>query len=60
MRRTRPELFEKAANLEDFLNQRQVLLGKGPVYLTGYRAPLRRVVPEGMQILPIDVVDDGG
>lgn len=60
MRRTRPEVFEKAASLEDFLNQRQALLGKDPVYLTGYGAPLRKVIPEGMQVLPADVVDDGG
>ncbi len=60
MRRTRPDLFERAASLEDLLNQRRALLGKDPVYLTRFNRPLRRVAPGGLQVLPADEFDDGG
>ncbi|MEV0584060.1 phosphoadenosine phosphosulfate reductase [Nonomuraea sp. NPDC050310] len=56
MRRTDPDLFEKAADLEDLLNERRHRLGKDNVYLTRYGAAhgqgLRRVVPEGRDPLP--------
>ena len=60
MRRTRPALFEKAASLEDLLNRRRTLRGKDPVFLTRFNTPLRRLVPAGMQALPLDEFDDGG
>lgn len=58
MRRDEPELFERAAALEDLLNERRDTLGKDHVYLTRFGAPLRRVIPEGVETLPL--VDDHG
>lgn len=56
-----PELFAKACQLEDTLNERRAVLGKDPVYLTRFNKPLRHVVDEGVQLLPlIDEHDDGG
>ncbi|MFI6594919.1 phosphoadenosine phosphosulfate reductase [Nonomuraea sp. NPDC050536] len=52
MRRDEAELFEKACNLEDLLNERRDELGKDHVYLTRFGAPLRQVVPEGADLLP--------
>ncbi|MER7076613.1 hypothetical protein SAMN02982929_05326 [Saccharopolyspora kobensis] len=52
-----PELFDRATHLEDTLNRRRAALGKDPVYLTRYGKPLRHVVDEGVQLLPL--VDDG-
>jgi hypothetical protein len=61
LRRTRPDLFDKACALEEHLSQRNVTLGKGPVYLTDYRTPLRRLVPAGLQTLDdLDEIEDGG
>lgn len=58
MRRDEPELFEKAADLEDLLNERRDELGKDHVYLTRYGAPLRDVIPEGAALLPFANSDD--
>lgn len=52
MRRDRPELFEKAAWLEDLLNERRDLLGKDHVYLTRFGKPLRQAVGEAHTQLP--------
>ncbi|MFD3684537.1 phosphoadenosine phosphosulfate reductase [Nocardiopsis sp. NPDC058631] len=63
MRRERPGLFDKACALEDLLNERRDTLGKDHVYLTRHGAPLRQVVPEGMDTLPFpddDASCDGG
>lgn len=57
MRRDEPELFDKAAHLEDTLNARRAALGKDRVYLTRFAAPLRDVVPVGVETLPF--ADDG-
>lgn len=59
MRRDEPELFEKAAELEDTLNARRDALGKDRVYLTRFAAPLRDVVPVGVHTLPFADSDDG-
>ena len=58
MRIEEPELFEKAAALEDLLNDRRDTLGKDHVYLTRFATPLRDVIPEGAQLLPF--ADDEG
>lgn len=62
MRREEPDLFEKSAALEDLLNERRDQLGKDHVYLTRFGAPLRRVIPEGVETLPLadDASCDGG
>lgn len=44
MARDEPELFEKAARLEDVVLERQARLGKPPLYLTGFGAPIREVI----------------
>jgi len=64
MRRDEPELFEKAAQLEDTLNERRERLGKDHVYLTRFAQPLREAIPEAADMLPIfapdtDTCDEG-
>lgn len=58
MRVDEPELFERAAALEELLNTRRSTLGKDPVYLTRFARPLREVVPAGTQALPL-LFDNG-
>lgn len=45
LRRTQPELFEHACQLEDQLVERRARLGKDPAYLTGLGRPLRQAIP---------------
>ncbi|MFD6434304.1 phosphoadenosine phosphosulfate reductase [Streptomyces venezuelae] len=59
MRRTEPDLFAKACQLEDLLNERRDLLGKDHVYLTRFGQPLRKAIPEGVDTLPLDEFDTG-
>lgn len=59
MRRTEPELFEKACQLEDTLNRRRDALGKDHVYLTRFGRPLHQAIPEGVDTLPFDEFDSG-
>jgi hypothetical protein len=63
MRRDDPDLFEKAADLEDMLSVRRAGLGKDRVYLTRYGAehslPLREVIPAGRDLLPLLGDEDG-
>lgn len=44
LRRDRPDLFEKAAEIEDTLNARRRKRDKPPVYLTDRRIPLRQAI----------------
>ena len=45
--------------LEDTLNERRAMLGKDPVYLTRFNAPLREAIPAAQTMLPIfDVSPD--
>lgn len=53
MRIETPELFDKACELEDLLNERREDLGKDPVYLTRFNKPLRDTVDAGAQFLPL-------
>lgn len=57
LRRTQPELFDKACTLEDTLVDRRRRLGRDPAYLTGLGRPLRQAIPAGVDVLPFD--DDG-
>ncbi len=57
MRVDEPQLFERAAALEDLLNARRDERGKDHVYLTRFARPLREVVPAGVQALPFDLTD---
>jgi hypothetical protein len=43
LRRDQPELFARACQLEDLLNQRRTALGKHPVWLTGLNRPLHTI-----------------
>ncbi|MDM4721833.1 phosphoadenosine phosphosulfate reductase [Micromonospora sp. WMMA1363] len=52
MRRDRPGLFARACHLESLLNERRDVLGKDPVYLTRFNAPLGRAVGEAGPMLP--------
>ncbi|MFJ4677131.1 phosphoadenosine phosphosulfate reductase [Kitasatospora sp. NPDC088783] len=60
MRRSEPELFEKACRLEELLNERRDRLGKDHVFLTRFGRPLRRAIPDGVDTLfDLDQLDDG-
>lgn len=55
--RERPDLFDRAADLEDTLNERRDTLGKDHVYLTRFGVPLREAIDTDQELLPL--VDDG-
>jgi hypothetical protein len=64
MRRDEPELFDKAADLEDLLNERRDMLGKDRVYLTRFGRPLRDCIGPAQDTLfdqspDIDSCDEG-
>lgn len=58
-RRNTPELFEKSCQLEETLNVRRAELGKDPVYLTRFNKPLRKAIPDGVDLLPMFDEADG-
>jgi hypothetical protein len=58
MRHDEPALFDRCVELERVLNARRKMLGRDPVYLTRYGAPLDHVVPAG--VVPLPLADDGG
>lgn len=62
MARDEPELFEKAARLEDRLIKMQTDVGKGPVFLTDAMIPLREAFAgtEDQRLLPGLGDCDGG
>lgn len=53
LERESPDQFAKACHLEDTLNARRARLGKDPVYLTRFAAPLRSVTDTGQPLLPM-------
>jgi hypothetical protein len=64
MRRDEPELFDKAADLEDLLNERRDMLGRDRVYLTRFGRPLRECIGPAQQTLfdqspDIETCDEG-
>lgn len=54
MRRDDPELFAKSQQLEDTLNERRVMLGKDPVWLTRFNRRLSDAVAEAQTPLFTD------
>ncbi|TDD86087.1 phosphoadenosine phosphosulfate reductase [Actinomadura rubrisoli] len=56
MRHDQPDLFTRACHLEHTINTRRAALGKDPVYLTRYNAPLADVTPD-IDPLPFDETD---
>ena len=61
LRRDRPELFEKAAFLEDTLNERRAAREMPPVYLTRRGKPIRLAIQEASPSLFGDgAFNDGG
>lgn len=59
LRRTQPELFERACALEAQLVDRRAALGKDPAYLTGLGRPLAEAIPDGVDLLPLADEGDG-
>ena len=51
LRRDQPDLFARACQLEDLLNQRRTVLSKHPVWLTGLNRPLH-TIPAAQDMLP--------
>lgn len=60
MRRDSPELFAKAVELEDTLNERRVMLGRDPVWLTRFNKPLSQAISAAQEMLPIDEFHNDG
>lgn len=56
MRRENPDLFDRACRLETLLNNRRTELGKDPVWLTRFNAPLAEVIRNDTP-LPMDFDD---
>ena len=52
MRRDQPEMFWKAAELENLMNERRVRTGVRPLYLTRFAKPLAEAIPEAQDMLP--------
>jgi hypothetical protein len=59
MRRDRPDLFEKAAEIEDTINERRVALNKDKVYLSSRLIPLREAAGVAQQGFWDTGYDDG-
>lgn len=57
--RTRPDLFERACDLEDLLHDRGEALGRGAFYMTRYGKPLRNVYDGNQAVLFDDNCDSG-
>lgn len=57
MRRDRPDLFTRSADLEALLNQRRRELGRDPVWLTRFNKPLTEAIPAAQDPLPLFDVD---
>lgn len=53
LRRGRPDLFERSCRMEELMNQRLTSRGKPPVYFTNSRRPLREVIRDGVDLLPM-------
>lgn len=58
MRRDRPELFDKAQALEDYMNQRNAAGGRSPVYLTRFNKRLSDAIHEAQDMLDFTVPSD--
>lgn len=57
--RETPDLFKRAVELEDTLNERRTMLGKDPVFLTRFNMPLAEAIDTDQPLLPLfDVSDD--
>jgi hypothetical protein len=60
LRRTDPEKFAEAGELEAEMIERRAGLGKDPIYLTRFAKPLAQAIPDGVDLLPVfDEADDG-
>lgn len=60
MRRSEPDLFARACQLKDLLNDRRDELGKDHVWLTRFNRPLREAIPDGVDTLfDTDDIDTG-
>jgi hypothetical protein len=57
LKRDTPELFDKACELEHTLNDRRVVLGKDPVWLTRHARPLAQTVDDQLQLFADDGTD---
>jgi len=53
MRRDRPELFQRACDLERLLNDRRDDLDKDHVFLTRFNKPLADAIPAAQDMLPL-------
>ncbi len=60
MARDEPSLFARACELEDTLNERRAMLGKDPVFLTRFAAPLRGLFRDDQPTLFAGVDDVDG
>lgn len=59
LKRDTPELWEKACQLEDTLNERRRMLGRDEVYLTRHGIPLRDTLDDQLVLDGMDGCDSG-
>lgn len=59
MRRDRPDLFDRACDLESMLNDRRDVLGRDHVFLTRFNKPLAEAIPAAGDMLPIFDLSQG-
>lgn len=59
MRRDEPELFQKSVDLERKINEKRQVLGRDPVWLSDFQAPLDQAVPVAQDSLPFESDIDG-
>ena len=57
LRRTRPDLFEKAVQLETLINERRAMLGKDQVWLSSKLKPLTKVTTDLVQLSLLEQED---
>lgn len=60
IRRERPDLFAKAAELEQLIIQKRLAMGRDPVFLTGKGKPIIQVVPDQPLLHELDDTCESG
>lgn len=52
LKRNKPDLFDKAVDLENMLNEKRAAIGRDPVWLTGKARPLAQVIADQPLLIP--------
>lgn len=60
LRRKRPDLFQKAVELEEILNKKRLAMGRDDVFLTGRGKPLSQVVSDQPLLFEVEDACESG